>query len=181
MIKIFYLKKKNVLTWIRAKDQGMGGCETGEHVSPPGPLLSLPGMVRFPTPISQLGRNWLDGKGRCFHADILRASWPTALQIIWLWKGTCSLIVPPDTPIVSSPGACTGSILLAVFLTLFQESQSLSHPSGPTGSTCWEHRRLWYCPIHGLDRKQNCWLYLLVPMDGIGYLEIPENHLGNTE
>lgn len=74
----------------------MGGCEIGEHVSPPGPLFSLPGMVQFPTPISQLGRNWLDGKGRCFfHADILSASWPTALQMICLWKGTRSLIVPP--------------------------------------------------------------------------------------
>lgn len=136
----------------------------GAHVSPPRISFLSPWAhtIPYPTPTSQLGRNRLNSKGRCLlQANNLHVSWPTVLQMICLWKATKFTWSSPQTLWV-----LVWSIL-SIFLTLFKEAQRFSHSSGPTGSTCWEHRQMWHCLIQGLDPKWACWVYLLVPMDGI--------------
>lgn len=68
-----------------------------------------------------------------------------------------------------------------VFPTLSQAPRSLPPTRAHTQVSLLRTRSLWPCLIHGQGLKQGFWFYLLVPVDGMGSLEILENHLGNPE
>lgn len=148
-----------------------------------GPLSFLPGQV-WPAIANLPTRKGRERKRKvflsCWYPEcfVINCS-PDDLSLerdrfTWLAQQT----LPKSAPQVSAHRP-----ILSVCLSFWLSSKKLrAFPThqGPQGLPA-EGIEGCPCLVHGLDLKQEFWLYFSVTTDGMGYLEILENHLGNNE
>lgn len=125
------------LTWMKARNQGPGN--GGRDVSTHKPT---PGQVWFPVLTSQ------------WEATDWKVEGDVSKWSVFGKEQMCLTVTPRHSH--NQPLGCLykNRSCLSVFQALFQESQILSHPLVSTGSTCWDHRRIWHCLAYCLGLKQ---------------------------